>query len=74
MCPYLELFWSAFFPHFPAFGLKTERYGVSVRIQSEYGKMRENVDQNNSEYEHFLSSVMITNQKSLFHEIRYRLK
>ena len=40
-CPYLELFWSAFFPHFHAFGLNTERYGVSLRIQSEYKKIRE---------------------------------
>ena len=24
-CPYFELFWSAFFPHFPAFGLNTEK-------------------------------------------------
>ena len=28
-------------PHFPAFGLNTERYGVSLRIQSECRKMRE---------------------------------
>ena len=27
-------------PDFPAFGLKTERYSVSVRIKSECGKMR----------------------------------
>ena len=33
-------------PHFPAFGLNTERYGVSLRIQSE---CRENAEQNNSE-------------------------
>ena len=26
-------------PHFPAFGLNSERYGVSLRIQSECGKM-----------------------------------
>ena len=26
--------------HFPTFGLNTERYGVSLRIQSECGKMR----------------------------------
>ena len=26
--------------HFPAFGLDTERYGVSLRIHSECGKMR----------------------------------
>ena len=35
-CPYLELFWSAFFPHFPAFGLNTERYEVAP-YSSEYG-------------------------------------
>ena len=29
-CPYSELFWSAFFPHFPAFRLNTERYCVSL--------------------------------------------
>ena len=27
-------------PHFPAFGLHTKRYSVSLRIQSEWGKMR----------------------------------
>ena len=26
--PYSELFWSAFFPAFPVFGLNTERYRV----------------------------------------------
>ena len=45
--PYSELFWSAFFPHFPAFGLDTERYGLSLHIQSKCGK---NADQNNPEY------------------------
>ena len=39
--PYLELFWSAFFPYFPAFGLNTERYFVSLRIQSVCRKMWE---------------------------------
>ena len=38
--PCSELFWSAFFPHFPAFGLNTERYSVSLSIQSECEKMR----------------------------------
>ena len=32
-------FWSYSGPHFPAFGLNTERYSVSVRIQSKCGKM-----------------------------------
>ena len=41
-------------PHFPAFGLNTERYGVSLRIQSECGK--KNADQKNLEYGHFLRS------------------
>ena len=27
-------------PHFPAFGLNKERYSVSLRIQSEWGKMQ----------------------------------
>ena len=27
-------------PYFPAFGLNTDRYGVSLRIQSECGKIR----------------------------------
>ena len=32
--------WSFSGPYFPAFGLITERYGVSLRIQSKYGKVR----------------------------------
>ena len=46
-CPYSELFWSAFFPHFPAFRLNTPNAGTC-------GK---NADQNNSEYGHFLRSI-----------------
>ena len=38
---YSKLFWSVFFPQFPAFGLNTESYFVSLRIQSECGKMWE---------------------------------
>ena len=33
ICPYSELFWSAFFPHFPEFGRNTERYPHSDWIQ-----------------------------------------
>ena len=43
-CAYSELFWSAFFPYFPAFGLNT-------------GKCGKNAAQNNFEYGHFLRSV-----------------
>ena len=33
-------------PHFPAFGLNTERYGVSLHSQSKCGKMRTRVTLN----------------------------
>ena len=40
-------------PLFPAFGLNTERYSVSL------AQMRENADENNSEYGLFLRSVSL---------------
>ena len=43
-------------PHIPAFGLGTERYGEILRISPYSVWIRENVDQNNSEYGHFLRS------------------
>ena len=33
-------------PYSPAFALHTERYGVSVRIQSDCGKLRIRISQN----------------------------
>ena len=33
-------------PYFPTFGLNSERYGVSLRIQSECGKMRKRITPN----------------------------
>ena len=33
-------------PYFPTFGLNTERYGVSLPIQCEYGKMRTRITPN----------------------------
>ena len=44
-------------PYFPPFGLNTEKYGLSLRIQSE---CPENTDQINSEYGHFLRSASFT--------------
>ena len=41
-------------PYFLAFGLNTERYRVSLRIQSEYGKIR---TRKNSVFGHFSRSV-----------------
>ena len=45
-CPYSELFWSAFSR------IRTE-YGEILRISPYSVQMRENADQNNSEYGHF---------------------
>ena len=42
-------------PHFQAFGLNTERFSVSPRIQSKWTKMLTRT--NNPEYGHFLRSV-----------------
>ena len=39
-CSNWELFWSAFFLHFLAFGLNTERYSASLCIQSECRKLQ----------------------------------
>ena len=41
-CPYSELFCSVF----PAFGLNVERYGASLRIESECGKIRTGITPN----------------------------
>ena len=49
-CPYSELFWSAFSR------IRTE-YGEIRRISPYSVRMRENADENNSEYGHFLRSV-----------------
>ena len=38
--------WSYSGPYFPAFGLNTERYSVSLGIRSECGKMRTRITPN----------------------------
>ena len=53
--------WSYSVPHFPAFGLNTERYWTEYReilcISPYSVQMRENTDQNNSKYEHIYAVV-----------------
>ena len=44
-------------PYFPAFGLNTERYSVSLRIQSECGKIRTRKD---SVFGHFSRSDVLS--------------
>ena len=45
-------------PYFPAFGLNTERYSVSLRIQSECGRIR---SRKNSVFGHFSRSEIFSN-------------
>ena len=53
-------------PHFSRIFPYLDWMWVSLRIQSEYGKMRENTDQNNSKYGHFLRSVLATRKLSFY--------
>ena len=46
-------------PYFPAFGLNTERYGVSLCIQSECGKMRTRITPNTYTFYGVLSLAKI---------------
>ena len=58
--------------YFPAFGLNTERLSVSLRIQSECGKMRTRKTQNMGTFH--AVRVMTTHAWSIFEEIIRYLK
>ena len=45
-------------PYFPAFKLNTQRYGVSLRIQSECGKMLNRVTSNTSTFHAVANSLI----------------
>ena len=45
-------------PQFPAFGLNTERYSLSLRIQSKYGKMRTRITPNTGTFH----AVLVTSK------------
>ena len=63
---YSELLWSAFFPHFPAFGLNMERYGVSFRIWENAGKMRTRITPNTDTfYAVYVSNFIFIQPSSL---------
>ena len=51
-------------PYFHTFGLDTERYGVSLRIQSEHGKIR---TRNNTVFGHFSHSHVHQNSLNWLH-------
>ena len=67
MYPYSELFWSAFFSYFPAFGLNTKRYGVSLRIQSKCKKMRTRIIPNTDTF------YAVANEKQMMIVHMFRL-
>ena len=46
-------------PHFPAFGMSTGRYSVSLRIQSKFGKMRNRITPNKNIF-HAANAAIIT--------------
>ena len=56
-------------PYFPAFGLNTKRYGVSLRIQSECGKIQ---NRKSSVFGHFSCSV--TFNLRLLYELRLKVR
>ena len=53
-------------PHFPAFRLNTERYGVSLRIQSEYGKMGTRITANSDTFQALVSPNLLPSMLVFF--------
>ena len=46
-------------PHFPAFGLNTEKYGVSLRIHSECAKIRTRITPNTDTFHAVLNGKIV---------------
>ena len=59
----MSKYWVISGPYFPAFGLNTEKYLVSLRIQSECGKIR---TRNNSVFGHFHAVINKKNRLTYF--------
>ena len=53
--------------HFPALGLNTERCGVHLRIQSEYGKMRTRITPNTDTCYAVKALKMLMKKENKFH-------
>ena len=54
-------------PYFPAFGLNTERYSVSLRIQSECGKIRTRITPNTDTFHAVLNICGDPGHVSTYH-------
>ena len=63
MCPVSSV-WKVSGSYFPVFGLNREIYGVNLRIQSEYKKIR---TRNNFVFGHFSNSDSFTWQNRFSH-------
>ena len=57
-CVKIVRIWSYSGPHFPAFGLNTKRYSVSLRIQSECRKIRTRVTPNTDTFHAVMADVI----------------
>ena len=56
-------------PYFPAFGLNTEKYEVSLRIQSKCGKIQ---TRNNSVFGHFSRSLYCNEADAIILELTFK--
>ena len=56
--------WSYSGPCFPAFGLNTERYSLSLRIQSECGKIQTRITPNTDTF-YAVKTIFIKNKRAL---------
>ena len=50
--------WSYSGPHFPAFALNTERYGVFLHIQAQRGKMRTRITPNTETFQAMIFMIL----------------
>ena len=60
-------------PHFPVFGLNTERYSLSLRIQSKCGKMRTRITPNKDTFYvlYVINEKFRKNDYIFFHRIEF---
>ena len=56
-------------PYFPTFGLNTEGYSLSLRIQSEHGKIRTRITPNTDTF--YALKVLTKSLKTFFDEVHF---
>ena len=58
--------WSFSGPYFPAFGMNTEKYGVSLSIQSKCGKVRTRKPQNTDTFHTVINTLIYATKFDFF--------